>query len=551
MVLVHQEPPRRWEADDIIVTDPPVIRRAIGAAAIGNTTEWYDFGVYAFFEPTIQKVFFSDLDHTTGLIATFALFAVAFLVRPFGGLLFGPLADRIGRNKVLATTMILMALGTFAIGCIPSPQSIGLWAPVLLLCARLVQGFSTGGEYGNAMTFIAEYAPDRHRGFLGSCLEFGTYVGYLMGAAAVTLTGFLFTDEQMLDWGWRVPFFVALPLGLVGVYMRAKLADTPAFEQMEAESEAREKELRTRHTARDLLALWPFVLVCMGLVITWNVTAYMLTSYVPTYVSSTLPHATGGGISPRTSELLQIAIMAIAMVTIPLVGRYSDRIGRKPLLVAGSVIISVGAFPMFLLMQADSVGSVFAGAAAHDRRRGVLQRRDALDPAVAVPDAPARRRPVDLVQHRGLAVRRHDVADLGLVGGGDGQPQRPGLLHDLRRGHRPHQRLAALGAQRPPHVGVGPGRRRPRGGPRDRRAPARTGVRGPTLRDRAADTRDRYTSHPRPCARPRRCVGASHTGATHRLPVRAATPVTEDKSPARRRRTGDLVVPVSLTARRP
>ena len=361
MVLVHQEPPRRWEADDIIVTDPPVIRRAIGAAAIGNTTEWYDFGVYAFFEPTIQKVFFSDLDHTTGLIATFALFAVAFVVRPFGGLLFGPLADRIGRNKVLATTMILMALGTFAIGCIPSPQSIGLWAPVLLLCARLVQGFSTGGEYGNAMTFIAEYAPDRHRGFLGSCLEFGTYVGYLMGAAAVTLTGFLFTDEQMLDWGWRVPFFVALPLGLVGVYMRAKLADTPAFEQMEAESEAREKELRTRHTARDLLALWPFVLVCMGLVITWNVTAYMLTSYVPTYVSSTLPHATGGGISPRTSELLQIAIMAIAMVTIPLVGRYSDRIGRKPLLVAGSIIISVGAFPMFLLMQADSVGSVFAG----------------------------------------------------------------------------------------------------------------------------------------------------------------------------------------------
>ena len=108
----------------------------------------------------------------------------------------------------------------------------------------------------------------------------------------MTLTGFLFTDEQMLDWGWRVPFFVALPLGLVGVYMRAKLADTPAFEQMEAESEAREKELRTRHRARDLLALWPFVLVCMGLVITWNVTAYMLTSYVPTYVSSTLPHAT-------------------------------------------------------------------------------------------------------------------------------------------------------------------------------------------------------------------------------------------------------------------
>ena len=167
-VLTPPEPPRDWSLDDVTVTEPGVIRRAIGAAAIGNITEWYDFGVYAYFEPTIQKVFFSGLSSTMGTIATFGTFAVAFLVRPFGGLFFGPLADRIGRNKVLATTMILMALGTFAIGCIPSEHRIGIVAPALLLVARLVQGFSTGGEYGNAMTFIAEYAPDRRRGFLGS-----------------------------------------------------------------------------------------------------------------------------------------------------------------------------------------------------------------------------------------------------------------------------------------------------------------------------------------------------------------------------------------------
>ena len=119
-VLSPQEPPRDWTVDDVTVTEPSVIKRAIGAAAIGNVTEWYDFGVYAYFEPTIKEVFFADLPDTMGTIATFALFAVAFLVRPFGGLFFGPLADRIGRNKVLATTMILMALGTFAIGCIPS-----------------------------------------------------------------------------------------------------------------------------------------------------------------------------------------------------------------------------------------------------------------------------------------------------------------------------------------------------------------------------------------------------------------------------------------------
>jgi MFS transporter, MHS family, proline/betaine transporter len=168
--LAPPESSHTWTLDEVTVTEPGVIRRAIGAAAIGNVTEWYDFGVYAYFEPTIKEVFFADLPDTMGTIATFGLFAVAFLVRPFGGLFFGPLADRIGRTKVLATTMILMSLGTFAIGCIPSHASIGLLAPVLLLVARLVQGFSTGGEYGNAMTFIAEYAPDRRRGFLGSWL---------------------------------------------------------------------------------------------------------------------------------------------------------------------------------------------------------------------------------------------------------------------------------------------------------------------------------------------------------------------------------------------
>src|SRR3954453_16810113 len=135
-VLSPPQPPRAWTIDDVTVTEPSVIRRAIGAAAIGNVTEWYDFGVYAYFEPTIQKVFFSNLSSTMGAIATFGTFAVAFLVRPFGGMFFGPLADRIGRNKVLATTMILMALGTFAIGCIPGPATIGVLAPVLLLCAR-------------------------------------------------------------------------------------------------------------------------------------------------------------------------------------------------------------------------------------------------------------------------------------------------------------------------------------------------------------------------------------------------------------------------------
>ena len=364
-VLEPQEPTRSWSPDEVVVTEPSVVRRAIGAAAVGNITEWYDFGVYAYFEPTIKKVFFSDLGDTAGTIATFGLFAVAFLVRPFGGMFFGPLADRIGRNKVLATTMVLMALGTFAIGCIPSKEAIGIAAPLLLLLARLVQGFSTGGEYGNAMTFIAEYAPDRRRGFLGSFLEFGTFTGYLMGAIVVTVAGAVLTEDQLLSWGWRIPFFVALPLGLVGVYLRTRLADTPAYAALEAEADEREKSDREAGKGKGLgrlAGLWPFVMVCMGLVLAWNVTNYMLTSYMPTYVTDTLPGKTdGGGVSATTSQVLQIVVMVVALVTIPLLGRLSDGIGRKPIAWTGAVGLVVLGLPMIWLIRAQSGIGIFAG----------------------------------------------------------------------------------------------------------------------------------------------------------------------------------------------
>ena len=257
--------------------------------------------------------------------------------------------------------MILMALGTFAIGCIPAKSSIGLLAPLLLLAARLVQGFSTGGEYGNAMTFIAEYAPDRRRGFLGSWLEFGTFTGYLMGAIVVTVADATLSDSQLLSWGWRIPFFVALPLGIVGVYLRTRLADTPAFAALEDEANEREKSNRAGGEARKLASLWRFVLVCMGLVIVWNVTNYMLTSYMPTYVTSTVPDATGGGVSTTTSQWLQIVVMVVALFTIPFIGMLSDRIGRKPVLWVGTIALIVLAFPMVLLARADNAVAVLIG----------------------------------------------------------------------------------------------------------------------------------------------------------------------------------------------
>ncbi len=362
MLSMHVEPERSWTASDCVVTESSTIRRAITAASVGNITEWYDFGVYAYFEPTIQKVFFANLSHTMGQIATFGLFAVSFLVRPVGGMVFGVLADRIGRNRVLAATMILMAVGTFAIGCIPSQESIGVLAPLLLLAARLVQGFSTGGEYGNAMTFIAEYAPDRRRGFLGSWLEFGTFTGYLLGAIVVTVAHGALSEEQLLSWGWRVPFFLALPLGLVGVYLRTRLAETPAFAALEKEADDREKANAAGQTLKDVLVLWPYLLVCMGLALAWNVPNYMLTSYMPTYVTQTLPMMQqAGGMSPTTSETLQIVVMVIALLSIPLIGRLSDRFGRKPFVLVGSLGLVVLAYPMILLIRSQSEVYAFLG----------------------------------------------------------------------------------------------------------------------------------------------------------------------------------------------
>ncbi|MFD8386445.1 glycine betaine/L-proline transporter ProP [Streptomyces sp. NPDC059679] len=347
---------------DVTVVDRMGLRRAVAATAVGNMMEWFDFGVYAYVAVTLGKVFFPSSSPATQVVSTFATFAVAFLVRPLGGLVFGPLGDRIGRRRVLSTTMIMMAIGTFAVGLLPSYAAIGFAAPLLLLACRVVQGFSTGGEYAGATTYIAEFAPDRRRGFLGSWLDFGTFVGYSLGSGVVTVLTAVLGERGMVDWGWRVPFLIAGPLGLIGLYMRLRLEETPAFRQ-EAEraaeavgagrgdvdpvEEARQsgrgrlKEIFTRH--------WQAVLICMGLVLLYNVTNYMVTSYLPTYMTSTL------GQDATTAQVLVLATMILVALTITVVGRSSDRWGRRPMFMAGSVAMIALAIPAVLLIQAGGI----------------------------------------------------------------------------------------------------------------------------------------------------------------------------------------------------
>lgn len=352
---------RRWKVEDVTMTKPSVIKRAIGAAAIGNVTEWYDFGVYGYLQVIIAQVFLPKDSGVLGAVIVAAIFASGFLVRPIGGTVFGLLSDKIGRNKVLATTMIMMAAATFAIGWLPTYQSIGVWASLLLLMCRLVQGFSTGGEYGNAMTFIAEYAPDKRRGFLGSLLEVGTFGGYLLGAGFATVLTVVIGNEGMTAWGWRIPFFVSLPLGIVGIYLRTRMSDTPAFQKMDQESEKKEKSTKTSGQFKKIFALWPNLLACCGLVIAWNVPNYMLTSYMPTFFGSVASIKKGPEIDPTTSQILQIIVLAVSLLLIPLLGKLSDRMGRKFVVRIGSIGLIVLSFPAVWLVQENAVLGVLFG----------------------------------------------------------------------------------------------------------------------------------------------------------------------------------------------
>ncbi|MFG2789597.1 MFS transporter [Streptomyces sp. NPDC048419] len=355
----RRNPPLR--RTDITVTDEAAVKRAVKAASLGNAMEWFDFGIYSYLAVTIGHVFFPSGNGTVQLLSSFATFAVAFFVRPLGGVVFGPMGDKIGRKQVLALTMILMAIGTFAIGLLPSYATIGFWSPVLLIFFRLVQGFSTGGEYGGASTFIAEYAPDLRRGFYGSFLELGTLAGYVGAAGLVTILTSVLDSGGMEQWGWRVPFLVAGPIGMIGLYLRLRLDETPAFRKLEDGSLHRASDAAstvettsTGDVAKIFRDYWPTLILCICLVGAYNIADYMLLSYMPTYLSDEM------GYSDTHGLLILIGTMVVLMLIVNQVGRWSDRFGRKPLLMGGMLGFLVLSLPAFLLVRQGSLVAVSA-----------------------------------------------------------------------------------------------------------------------------------------------------------------------------------------------
>jgi MFS transporter, MHS family, proline/betaine transporter len=332
-------------------TEETTIRRAIVGASVGNCVEWFDFAVYGFLATTLGAVFFPSEDPTVSLLASFAVFGVAFFMRPLGGFFFGPLGDRIGRQRTLATVIILMSAATFVIGLLPGYATIGIWAPILLVVARCLQGFSAGGEFGGASTFLAEYSPDDRRGFLVSWLEFSTLIGFALGSASVLVLSFTIGEEALGSYGWRIPFLLAGPLGLIGLYIRLRLEDTPEFRALEETGEVSRSPLRETITQN-----WAPILQVAGLVIIQNAGFYIVLTYLLTYITEQL------GFSTTSGSLSTILTLVVAMALIPPLGSLSDRVGRKPVLIASCIGFVILTYPLFLLMNS---GTLTAAVLAH------------------------------------------------------------------------------------------------------------------------------------------------------------------------------------------
>lgn len=329
-------------ADSVREAPPEQIRKAVAGAAMGNCIEWYDFGVFGFMPAILGQVFFNASSTSEGALATFAVLAITFIVRPFGSFVFGPLGDKIGRQKVLALTIILMSGSTFVIGLLPSYATIGPGAAVILILLRTIQGFSAGGEYGGAATFIAEYAPARKRGFWGSWLEFGTLVGFAMGAGFVTLFTIALGDDAMREWGWRLPFLIAGPLGLVGLYLRTKLEDTPLFQELEQKKQVEKSPLKAL-----LKKHWSSILHLIGIVVMLNVADYIVITYLETYLKDVV------GFSGNAPLLIILGTILFMLIVIVPVGSLSDKIGRKPVLIASCAGFLVLPIPAFSIMEAS------------------------------------------------------------------------------------------------------------------------------------------------------------------------------------------------------
>ncbi|MBT8769272.1 MFS transporter [Metapseudomonas boanensis] len=328
-------------------TERSTLRRAATASFMGNFVEWFDYAAYGYLAAVIAVVFFPATDKTTGLLAAFAVFAISFIVRPIGGIVWGHIGDRYGRRNALSLSILIMSGATFCIALLPTYAQVGMWAPLLLLLIRLVQGFSASGEYAGAAAFLAEYAPDNKRGFYTCLVPASTAAGLLFGSLFAAGLYSQLDSEQLHSWGWRLPFLLAAPLGLIGRYIRLHLEDTPKFREMEQALEQKGGEHKV--PIRELLGVHrKRVLVAIGVTCLNAVAFYLILSYMPTYLSAEM------GMNETDSFLASTVSLATYIGFIFLMGKLSDRFGRKTMLILASLLFLGLTLPLFGLLEGKS-----------------------------------------------------------------------------------------------------------------------------------------------------------------------------------------------------
>ncbi|MGQ3888855.1 MFS transporter [Legionella sp. CNM-1927-20] len=323
------------------------LSKLIVPGILGNILEWYDFSLYGYFAPIIAKLFFPTSDKLLSLLATFGVFATGFIMRPIGALLFGYFGDRHGRKKTLAASIILMAIPTTLIGLLPTYQQIGIFAGILLLICRLLQGLAVGGEFCGSIVYITEHSPINRRGMFGSWAMFSAFAGLLLGSGVSALFNTLLSLEELTNWGWRIPFLAGLLLGAVGLYFRLRMPETPNFVTIQNKQQILVNPVNQAFK----FAVQPMV-ISAALVFLPAMSFYLLFVYLPSYMTEIL------GMSLRRSLTINTISMLGIILVIPWIGLLSDIIGRKPVLLIGAIGFSIFSYPLFLLIQHTTFISV-------------------------------------------------------------------------------------------------------------------------------------------------------------------------------------------------
>lgn len=323
-------------------------RKVLIASLTGSAIEWFDYFLYGTAAALVfNKIFFPNFDPVIGLILSYLSFSLTFFIRPIGGVIFANIGDRIGRKKTLILTLSLMGSATVLIGLLPTYEQIGMWAPMLLILLRIVQGLGIGGEWGGALLLAYEYAPEGKKGFFGSIPQAGVTIGMLMATFIVSLMA-LFSEEQFLSWGWRIPFILSAVLVLLGLWIRKGIEETPDFEQVKSSGKVEKTPLKTT-----LKYHWRSVLIAAGLKAVETAPFYIFSTFVVSYATGTLSYT-------KSTVLNSVTLAAlVSTLLIPVMGYLSDKVGKKKMYITSTLILGLFIVPYFMLLDTHSTWGLF------------------------------------------------------------------------------------------------------------------------------------------------------------------------------------------------